>query len=125
MRKSQQPDKITSVNLAQKISELSLTKKAEDVVILDLRKLTSMTDYFVICSGDTDKQVKAIADAVIDDLENENIKPWHKEGYESLRWVLLDFVEVVAHIFVNDTRAYYNLEQLWGDAPVKKITDQV
>jgi len=125
LRKSQQPDKITSVNLAQKISELSLTKKAEDVVILDLRKLTSMTDYFVICSGDTDKQVKAIADAVIDDLENENIKPWHKEGYESLRWVLLDFVEVVAHIFVNDTRAYYNLEQLWGDAPVTKITDQV
>ena len=113
-----------SFDLANKIAELSLTKKAEDVVILDLRGLTSMTDYFVICSASTDKQVLAIAGAISEGLIKEKIKPWHKEGMIKGTWVLMDFVDVVTHIFHNETREYYDLEELWGDASVTKITDE-
>ncbi|MFC1728717.1 ribosome silencing factor [candidate division KSB1 bacterium] len=124
MTQTRRTKKKASEELAYKISELCLTKKAEDVVILDLGELTTMTDYFVICSGSTDKQVNAITDAVVDGLEKEKIKPWHKEGIENAQWVLLDFVDVVAHIFLQETRLYYNLEQLWGDAAVTHISGE-
>ena len=116
---------MSSEELAHSITRLTLTKKAEDVVILDLRKLTNMTDFFVICSGETDIQVKAITDAVLDGLVEQKIKPWHKEGYDTCAWVLLDFVDVVAHIFHKNSRSYYQLEGLWGDAPVTTITDTI
>ena len=103
------------------IAQFTLTKKAMDVVILDLRKLTSMTDFFVICSGETDIQVKAITDAVLDGLVEKKIRPWHKEGYEFLRWVLLDYVDVVVHIFIKELREFYRLERLWGDAECETI----
>ena len=114
---------MSSKELANTITQLTLIKKAEDVVILDLRKLTNMTDFFVICSGETDIQVKAITDAVLDGLAKQKIKPWHKEGYETGGWVLLDFVDVVAHIFRKNSRSYYQLEELWGDAPVTTKSD--
>lgn len=114
-----------SEELAHIITQFTLTKKAEDVVILDLRKLTNMTDFFVICSGETDIQVKAITDAVLDGLVIQKIKPWHKEGYDTGTWVLLDFIDVVVHIFHRNSRSYYQLEDLWGDAPVTTITDTV
>jgi ribosome-associated protein len=109
--------------LAKRIAELSLLKKAEDVVILDLRKLTTMSDYFVICSGDSDKQVVAITEAISDGLAEDKIKPWHTEGENSGTWVLMDFVDVVAHIFHKNSREYYKLEELWGDAEVTYIKD--
>lgn len=111
--------------LSKTIAQLTLTKKAENVLILDLRKLTSMTDFFVICSADTDVQVRAISDAVLDGLIDKNIKPWHKEGKESSTWVLLDFVVVVTHIFQTKSREYYQLEKLWGDAVISPVTDTV
>lgn len=113
-----------SKTLANKIANLSLLKKAEDIIILDVRKLTSITDFFVICSGNSDKQVKAITDVIIEELEKSNVKPWHKEGYQYLQWVLLDYVDVVAHIFQKETRDYYSLERLWGDAKIISISDE-
>ncbi len=112
-----------SKNLAIKISELVFEKKGYDVKILDLSKVTSFADYFVICSGDSDTQVKAISDEIERKLREDGVSSWHREGYESLSWVLLDYVDVVVHIFKKDARQYYNLEKLWGDAPVVDVLD--
>ena len=110
--------------LANKIAELTLTKKASDVAIMDLRKVTSMTDYFVVCSADSDTQVKAIADAVEEGMEKKGATAWHKE-YGSANWVLLDYVDVVLHVFHRNTRPFYNLEKLWGDGVIKHIHEKV
>ena len=112
-----------SSQLANKITDLIFNKKGYDVRILDLRKLTTITDYFVICSGDSDTQVKAIADEVDKEMRDEGIRPWHTEGYQALNWILIDFVDVVVHIFKKETREFYNLEKLWGDAPMTEVTD--
>ncbi len=111
----------TSKELARKAGQFALEKKALDVRILDLRKLTSITDYFVICSGEADVQVKAIADNIIDSLRDEDIDVWNMEGYEAGRWILLDFVDVVVHVFHEESRQFYGLERLWGDAPVVSV----
>lgn len=110
--------------LQRQIAEFALSKMAKDVAILDLRKLTSMTDYFVVCSGDSETQVKAIADAVLTGMEERGEKAWHTEGLQNLRWVLLDYVDVVVHVFHRDARTFYGLEKLWGDAKVQKIADR-
>ena len=112
-----------SITLANRISELIFNKKGYDVKILDLKEVASFTDYFVICSADSDTQVKAIADEVDKSLKDQGMKSWHKEGYRALNWVLLDYVDVVVHIFKKDVREYYNLEKLWGDAPVVEVED--
>ena len=90
---------------------------------MDLRKLTSMTDFFVICSADSDIQVKAIAGAVQEGLEQKALAPWHTEG-GSANWVLLDYVDVVLHVFHKNTRSFYNLEKLWGDAKIERVKDE-
>ncbi len=82
-----------------------------------------MTDFFVVCSADSDKQVKAVADAVVDGLEEEGVRIWHSEGVSQLRWVLLDYVDVVVHIFQRQVRGFYNLERLWGDAKFERVED--
>lgn len=110
-----------ALHLARKAGEYALGKKADEVKILDLRGITSITDYFVICSGDADIQVKAIADSIIAKLREDNIDVWHIEGYESGRWVLLDFVDVVIHVFLKEAREFYGLERLWGDAPTECV----
>jgi len=110
--------------LANKIAELTLTKKASDVAIMDLREVTSMTDFFVVCSADSDTQVKAIADAVEEGLEKKGAIAWHKE-YGSANWVLLDYVDVVLHVFHKNTRPFYNLEKLWGDAVIKHVSEKM
>ncbi len=112
-----------SHNLARQIAQLSLTKKASDIKILDVRKLTSVTDFFVICSGESEPQVKAIVDEILEKLRAEKIRPWHKEGTEHLQWVLLDYVDVVVHVFRKEVREFYGLESLWGDAPVEEIEE--
>jgi len=89
---------------------------------MDLRGLTSMTDFFVVCSADSDVQIRAIADAVDEGMLAKGTAAWHKESGSS-SWVLLDFVDVVVHIFHRNTRAFYNLEKLWGDAKISRITD--
>lgn len=112
-----------SINLAKKITGLIFNKKGYDVRIMDLRKIASFTDYFVICSADSDTQVKAIADEIDDKLREEGIRFWHEEGYKALSWVLLDYVDVVVHIFKKQARDFYKLEKLWGDAPTEEVAD--
>jgi ribosome-associated protein len=114
---------VDSKQLANKIADLIFNKKGFDVKTLNISKLTTMTDYFVVCSGDSDTQVKAIADEVDRKLRDEGIKCWHTEGYKSLSWVLLDYVDVVVHIFKKESREFYNLEKLWGDAEIVEVTD--
>jgi len=97
-------------------AEAAASKKAVDMVGLDLSGLDGVADYFLICSGTSEPQVKAIAEAVEDQLRAAGAKPWHIEGREFRRWVLLDFGDVVVHVFHEKTREYYLLERLWGDA---------
>ena len=94
----------------------ALAKKAEDLVALDLRVLEGVSDYFLICSAQSELQVRAIAEAVEETLAEHGARPWHIEGREGWRWVLLDYVEMVVHVFHHRTREYYLLERLWGDA---------
>lgn len=112
-------------NLAEYISKLILQKKGEDIQIFDLRKITSITDFFVICTASSDVHTKAIADFISEETKKKGYKPWHSEGYTNLSWVLIDFVDVVVHIFLKETRKYYNLEGLWGDAEITYIKDEV
>jgi len=117
-------DKNQSYPLAKQIAGIAIDKKARDVIILDLRPLTSITDYFVICTGEVDQHVKAIVDEIDNRLRPAE-KPWHIEGYQHLSWVLMDYVNVVVHVFNPETREYYNLERLWGDATTEKIADDL
>jgi ribosome-associated protein len=114
---------LTPKTAAKKIAHFALTKKAYDIVIMDLRKLTTITDYFVVCTADSDTQVKAVADAVSEGMAKLGDQPWHEEGYTNRSWILLDFVDVVVHVFHKDVRKFYNLERLWGDAPVEHVSD--
>ncbi len=109
--------------LAKRAAKLALEKKAEDIVIADLRKLTTITDFFVICSAESSVQLKAIVDHIVEELEKKGIKAWHIEGYTNLTWVLIDYVDVVVHIFLKPAREFYGLERFWGDAKFEYITE--
>lgn len=113
------------MQLARKAATAAGDKKARDVVILDMTALSPVTDYFVICSGNTTTQVKAIADGVEDALAEQGILPLHKEGYRAARWVLLDYGSFVVHIFTTEDRQFYSLEQLWGEARVERMQDDL
>src|SRR5947209_11835219 len=91
-------------------------KKAIDLIVLDLRKAAGFTDFFVICSGANVRQVRAIADAVIDALGADGAKPAHVEGYDRSEWILLDYFDFIVHVFAPETRMFYGLERLWGNA---------
>jgi len=116
---------LDSLKFAKKIANIVLSKKGTDIKILDLRKLSGISDYFLICSADSDRQVKAIADEVDKELSGEGIKCLHREGFESLNWVILDYFDVIVHVFKNETRQFYGLEKLWGDAPVIIVEDEL
>ncbi len=115
---------MTSRNLAKKIAGFAFSKKASDVQLLDLRKVSDVADFFVICSADSDTQVKAIADSVLDGLAESDVHPWHREGLTQKQWILLDFVDVVVHVFHKDVRRFYGLEKLWGDANIETLDDK-
>jgi ribosome-associated protein len=91
-------------------------RKAHDLKALDLRDLDGVCDYFLLCSASSEVQVKAVSEAIEDTLRAQGAKPWHVEGREGRRWVLLDYVEIVVHVFHEKTREYYMLDRLWGDA---------
>ena len=111
---------VTSSELAAQIAQLSLDMKGDQFLSLDVKKLTSITDYFIICSADTDIQVKGIADFI---RKNTFHKPIRTEGYEQLNWVLLDYIDVIVHIFRTTERNYYEIEKLWADAPTTEYSD--
>ena len=112
---------IKSNQLADIIGKLTLTKQAENVLSIDVRKVSNSADYFIICSAETGIQVSAIANAV---RKGTPSKPWHVEGLNNQNWVLLDYVDVVLHVFKTQTREFYSLEKLWADAPTVEITDE-
>ena len=91
-------------------------KQAVDLVVLDLRKAAGFTDFFLICSGTNTRQVRAIADAVLETLAGEGAKPAHVEGYDRSEWILLDYFDFIVHVFAPETRVFYGLERLWGNA---------
>lgn len=100
-----------------------LDKKAADVVVLDLRNTPAFTDFFVLCSGGSQRQVKAIADAVEESLRGEGVRPNHVEGYDRAEWVLMDFFSFIVHVFSPPMRTFYALERLWGDAERIDVSD--
>ena len=116
---------MTARTLAKKIADLALAKKADDVLLMDLRKVTTTTDFFVLCSADSATQVKAIADSIVEGTETVGSRVWHTEGLQALLWVVLDYVDVVVHIFHKEERSFYNLERLWGDAKFTEMRDEL
>lgn len=105
-----------SLALAQRAAQIALDTKAQDVVILDLRSVTDMTDFFIIASGTSDTHARAIGEHVMEGLKKEGSPAHHVEGLEKGRWVLLDFVDFVVHVFHPSLRDFYQLERLWADA---------
>jgi ribosome-associated protein len=113
---------LSAAEIAGLIAGYAAEKKAIDIVEVDLRGVSGYTDYFVICSGNTERQTKAIHDAVHLGMKNDHgMLPRRVEGLPEARWVLMDYFDVVVHIFTPDTREYYRLEQLWGEAPRRSI----
>jgi ribosome-associated protein len=99
-----------------------MEKKGEEILVIDLRGVTSISDFFIIATGNSSVHVKAIAEEIFEKMKKvHNSVPWHTEGYEARKWILLDYVDIVVHIFDHDTRSYYSLEKLWEDAPFRQI----
>ncbi|MGQ0646047.1 MAG: ribosome silencing factor [Gemmatimonadaceae bacterium] len=113
-----------SAELAQQIAAICLDNKATDVVILDLDGITDMTDFFVIASGTSDTHVRSTAEHVMEILKDLGAGAHHVEGVTQGRWVLVDFVDVVVHLFHPALRSYYQLERLWGDATIVPVASQ-
>jgi ribosome-associated protein len=119
--KAPRPRKLTG-EMAKAV-KAALDKKAMDVVVLDLRQTPAFTDFFLLCSGQNARQVHATADAIEEALRAAKIKPNHVEGYDRGEWVLMDFFTFIVHVFTPQTRDFYSLERLWGDAERIEIAD--
>jgi ribosome-associated protein len=109
--------RLTAEAKAQRAARAALDKKAIDLIVLNVQGLSSVADYFLVCSGRSTPHVKAISDAIREELRDEGARPLHAEGQAESGWLLLDYGDVLMHVFSEDTRAYYALERLWGDAP--------
>ncbi|UON80679.1 ribosome silencing factor [Dyadobacter chenwenxiniae] len=125
--KERKNKELSSKDLSELVAKGMIEKKGLDIAILDLRKLkNSITDFFVICSGNSDTQIDALANSVEDEVyKMSKTEPWQKEGKANGEWILIDYVDVVAHIFNKDRRKHYDLEELWGDAEVTYLEDSM
>ena len=125
MGKRRKDSGLVSEKLSSTIVKGMQEKKAVDIVLMDLRKVkNAVADFFVICSGSSDKQLDAIADSIDEQVyKSLNENPWHVEGKNNKEWMILDYTNVVAHIFRKDRRSFYALEKLWGDAEITEIED--
>ena len=112
-----------SFELMKKAVEFADSKKAKDIKVLELAGLTTLADYFVICSGGSSTQVKAIADEVEEKLSELGVEPYGKEGFSMADWILMDYSDVVVHVFTPDSREFFNIEHLWADAKEVDISD--
>ncbi|MEQ8583721.1 MAG: ribosome silencing factor [Marinoscillum sp.] len=114
---------INSSKLSELVAQGMVEKKASDVVVMDLREVkNAVADYFIICSGNSDTQIDAIADSIEDEVfKHSTQNPWKREGKDSREWIIIDYVDVVAHVFNKEKRKFYGLEELWGDAKVTEI----
>ena len=122
---AQPNDDVTAEALRDLIVKGMLEKKAQEVVVMDLRRVkNAICDFFVIGSGNSDTQIDAIASSVEEEVwKGSQQNPWHQEGRTNREWILVDYVDVIAHIFNKERRTFYDLEQLWGDAEIKYIAD--
>ena len=110
--------------LINTISEGLLEKKAKDIKLLDVRELTTLTDFFIVCHGTSETQIRAIANSAIEKVkEKVGESVWKQEGMDARRWIILDYVNVVVHIFNEEKREYYSIERMWNDAHITEITD--
>ena len=109
---------------ARRISELMLEKKALDVTIIDVRKITTLTDFFVLCTSESQPQSRAITNHIHEEMKKEEMRAWHIEGFQKLDWVLVDFVNIVVHIFSKEAREYYEFERLWADGKITRVKDK-
>jgi ribosome-associated protein len=105
---------LNAAELLPLISEAALDKKAEDIVVLNLRQETGIADYFVVCSGDNQHHNRAIRDGIVDTLAAHGISPWHSEGEQDAMWILIDYSDVIVHVMTPKVRSYYGLEELWS-----------
>lgn len=112
-----QPTPVPTLDRVRQAVFAADDRKAVDLKVLQLEKVTDFTDYFMICSGTSERQVQAIADAVQEKLREHRVRPLHVEGYNRAQWVLIDYGDLVVHVFQEEQRRYYALERLWGDAP--------
>jgi len=113
-----------TLEIVKAAASAAVSRRAQNPVILDLRKLDCFTDYFAIFSGISDVQVEGISEAILEELqENWMQTPWHREGTNKADWILLDYIDFVVHIFLDETRSYYNLERLWAEAPNIQIPE--
>jgi ribosome-associated protein len=122
----QQPDHsakaFTIEQRARLCADLAAERRAEDIVILDLRNLSAVADFFVIASANADIQVRSAADRIKDGMKEAGHPVWRREGFENGHWIILDYVDIVCHIFLQEKRDFYQLDRLWGDAPRITLT---
>ena len=113
---------LSAEQLAERIAEIASDRKAIDIKVLDVHDVVGYTDFFVVVSGNTERQTKAIQDAIHLELKNEaGLLPRRAEGEREARWILLDYLDAVVHLFTPEAREYYRLEQLWGEAPSRAV----
>ena len=118
-------DDLKTADVLEVIVESLLSKKANNIMVLDVSELTTLAEYFVICHGNSDTQIKALADIVEDDVrEKTSEKAWKKEGVSARSWMILDFVNIVVHIMSEEKREYYGIERMWNDAKITHIKDE-
>ncbi len=114
---------MTAQETANRIIELARDKKGQQIVLMDISELSDFADYFVIISGDSSIQIKAITDHIEEGMRKKGIRPYQKEGYQTLKWVLMDYVDVVVHVFNKEAREFYSIERLWADAKMNFISE--
>ena len=114
-------DKNSSNSLFEEIIKLAFEKKAKNLITLDLRSHSTLTDYFIICHGSSEPQIKAIVDNI---RKGTSSKPRHLEGYENKKWVLLDYFDIIVHVFDKKEREYYSVENIWADVPRQEFSDE-
>lgn len=117
------PDVLSADPRLGTIVDALQSRKGIDITVMDLRSLSDAADYFVLCTGESDPQIRSLCQEVLDRLKSEGERPWHVEGLGTRRWVLVDFVDIVVHIFRPEAREFYALERLWGDADVVTFED--
>ena len=110
-------DGVSALGTAERALAALVDRRAVDPIVLDMREITLITDYFLICSGTSNVHIRALSDGVVEAMKEAGVRPFGVEGKEGARWVLLDFGEVIVHIFAQEEREFYALDRLWGDAP--------
>ena len=114
---------IENKKLVNQFVELMQDKKVQDIVILDVKELTSLTDYFILCTSESTPQTKAVMDHIYKNMRANGLRPNNLEDTKTLEWVAMDYFNIVIHIFNDETRKYYQFERLWGDAKIEKINE--